>query len=205
MREAINGIGLDARRESDPFSLLERPEGPPRLVACVPPLPDLSVTDFCRRQRGRESAGPDELPILVVGSPRRSARRLHDAGVTGQFDWPGERPAFIRAVLRIVGATGSRRFPTARDAALATKVEERLHAERKTFGTRLTVRVRRGVVVPRGKLDASWKIPALKRALSRILGVEKVVTSLLRAPDAAAAKGRIARSVRSILRIIDRP
>jgi osmotically-inducible protein OsmY len=169
-------------------------------VVAVPPLPDLSATDLCLRLRNK--ASESELPVFVVGTSHRQARRLYQVGASGQFDWPDEQAAFVRAVLRVVGTGTEKRAANARDLALAAKVEERLSAESNTFGSLIKVQVQRGVVVLSGEVDALWKASELERTLSAIPGVQEVAVRQLRVPPSGISDQALVSAVRAVLRSV---
>jgi osmotically-inducible protein OsmY len=161
----------------------------------------MSVEDFCRDYLA--SADRARIPILVVGSSARQARALYAAGASALFDWPSEQTAFVRTVLRLAGP-GSRKkkktVDSARDIALAARAQERIRAQRETYGPTVKVRVQRGVVLLQGEVDAVWKVSELADLLASMPGVDEVVTSDVRVPFRGITDRTIARSVRNVLK-----
>jgi osmotically-inducible protein OsmY len=199
LRELVRRLGLDCRAETEPREVLENMKPRTGLVLVAPPLPDLSVADFCRELRRRPHGG--RLPVFVIGLPARLIRSLYEAGASAQFDWPKERAALIRAILRTVGTGNRHRPPRARDVALAAKLKERLDARRDIFGPLLNIEVQRGVVVLSGEVDALWKVTELERTVGSVSGVHDVNTAHVRVvPPRNIPDSVVSRSLGSMLR-----
>ena len=197
---AVGRLGVGVTRLPDPGRLLAALEDSPQTVILVPPLPDLALPECCRRIRSH-GAG-ERVPVLVVSGASMSDRQhraLYEAGVTGHFEWPSEKPAFVRALLRCTGGSGRLRPAKARSASLAAKLEEQLHAERETLGAGLRIRVQQGTVFLEGEVDALWKRSAAQRLISSNPEVGDVVSDAVRVPPVGVSDRAVSRGIAGML------
>lgn len=112
-------------------------------VVITVPLTGQSATQLCRRIR---DAGFDQ-PVFLLCARRPDVHAVHElevAGITATVAWPGERPALVRALARVVDVGDS---IAPKDVVLEERVRVALDRDsRVPSSDELDIRARDGVV-----------------------------------------------------------
>jgi len=164
----------------------------------VPPIPTFSVLSFVRQN-------DVSLPTFVVMAgplPTPTVRKLYRDGVEGVFEWPADRAALTRTMLRLAAPSGFTwgRAKSSAEIALEEMARAHLGADAVPFGAHLGVDAIGRILVLKGRLDALWKLELARRIVSEVPGVEDVLAGGVEITGQSRSDRAVADAIRQVLR-----
>ena len=194
---AIREAGVGCRQIGTPAEAVREINEETEALVIVPPIPTFSVLSFVRRNEV-------SVPTFVVMSgplPTPTVRKLYRDGVEGVFEWPADRAALTRTMLRLVAPSGLTwgRAKSSGEIALEETARAHLDADAVPFGAHLGVEAIGRILVLEGQLDALWKLELARRIVSDIPGVEDVLAGGVEVEGQSRSDRAVADAIRQVL------
>jgi osmotically-inducible protein OsmY len=169
-----------------------------KAIVIVPPIPKVSILSFVRRR-------DDDTPAFVLMSgplPEPTVCKLYQNGIEGVLEWPSDRTALTRTMLRLTAPSDFAwgRTKSGAEVALEETARTHLDADAVPFGAQLTVDAVGRIIVLKGQVDALWKLELAREVVASIAGVEDVVAGGVEITGQGRSDRAVAEAIRQVLR-----
>jgi osmotically-inducible protein OsmY len=132
----------------------------------------------------------------------RTSRALYADGVTAAFEWPVDRDAIKRTMLRLTSPEfiGWGRKRTPREIALEETARAHLDADATPYGANLGVEACGRVLLLKGKIDALWRLELARQVAAEVSGVDDVIADGVEIQGVQSDDRTLSRAVRTVLK-----
>ena len=197
----LTELGVPCRRLDEPDAVESAVTEQTKGVIIVPPIPSYSVLAYARRIKAE---GVDIATFVVMNGPMaaRTSRALYADGVTAAFEWPVDRDAIKRTMLRLTSPEfiGWGRKRTPREIALEETARAHLDADATPYGANLGVEACGRVLLLKGKIDALWRLELARQVAAEVSGVDDVIADGVEIQGVQSDDRTLSRAVRTVLK-----
>lgn len=202
VESVLEPIALQSEREMGIDAALEA-LGPTVVAAVlVPPLEKRSLSHAVALLRDRVDANWPILAVVPDGVSDLESRRLYRKGATVVFESPRELNLIPQMALELLEVRRRHSRATEADRALEKALRIRLNlipGEQKD-GRAIRVRVREGVAMLAGEVEALWVKERMRQSAAAMPGLVSVGTRDLDVVASGLEDGKIAANIRAVLR-----